>query len=98
VGLKLFGQKWLGGILSFLATLPSLGTLFPTFQVSYIWGSNRTYQDESNLVLFDLSAFLWPEIWAIKVGPISVHPGYATFGGQPCDQMLTVFDDFNVVG
>jgi len=98
VGLKLFGQKWVGGILSFLASSPSLGTPLLMFQVPYIWGSNRADPDELNLLSFDLSARLWPEIWAVKVGSISLHPGYTTFNNQPCGQILPDLHDFNIYG
>jgi len=98
VGLRLFGQKWVGGILSFVATSPDLGTTLLMFQVSYIRGSNRTDQDKENLLLFDLSARLWPEIRAVKVGVISFHRGYATFNNQPCGQILSDFHDFNIYG
>ena len=98
MGLKLFGQKWVGGILSFIATSPDLGTPFLIFHVSYIRGSNRADQDELNLLSFDLLAGLWPEIWAVKVGLISLHPGYPTFNNQPYGQILSDLHDFNIYG
>ena len=85
-------------MLSFIATSPDLGTPLLMFQVSYIRGFNRTDQDEENLILFDLSARLWPEIRAVKVGTISLHPGYTTFNNKPCGQILSKFHDFNIYG
>jgi hypothetical protein len=96
VGLRLFGQKWVGEILSFMATSPDLGSPLLIFHVSYIWGFNRADQDEENLLLFDLSARLWPEIRAVKVSPMSLHPGYTTFSNQPYGQILSDFYDFDV--
>jgi len=96
VGLKLFGQKWVGGILSFLATSPSLGTPLLVFQGSYIWESNKADQDDLNLLSFDLSARLWLEIRAVKVGSISLHPGYTTFNNQPCGQIISDLHDLNI--
>jgi len=84
--------------LSFIATSPDLETPFLRFHVSYIWGSNRTDQDELNLLSFDLWACLWPEIQAVKVGPISLHPGYTTFKNHLCAQILSDFHDFNIYG
>ena len=66
------------------------------FYVSYILASNRVDQDELNLLLFDLSACLWVEIRAVKVGQISLHPGYTTFNNQPCGQILSDFYDFDI--
>ena len=88
----------MGGILSFIATSPDLETPLLMFEVSYIWGSNRADQDELNLLSFDLLARLWPEIRAVKVGSISLHPGYTTFNNQLCGQILSDLHDFNIYG
>jgi hypothetical protein len=46
VGLRLFGQKWMGGILSFIATSAASGTPLLMIQVFHIWASYRVNQDE----------------------------------------------------
>ena len=86
----------MGGILSFIATSHGLETPLLTFHVFYILGSSRADQDEENLLLFDLPAPPWPEIRAVKVGPISVHLGYATFTGYPLRQVLTDLHGFDI--
>lgn len=59
-----------GGIFGFMLSSPEVRILLLMIQVSYIWGSNRVGQDESDLLLFDHFAHLWPEIRAVKVALI----------------------------
>jgi len=91
-------SKTQGGILGFMPTSPELETPLLMVHVSYISVSNRVGLDEQNLLLFDLSAPLWPEIWAVKVREILPPWDVTTFMSQPLIQILTVFDEFDFVG
>jgi hypothetical protein len=63
-----FSLKVPGGILGFMPTSHGLETPLLERQGSYVLVSNRVHPDEQNLPLFDLSARLWLEIRAVKVG------------------------------
>jgi hypothetical protein len=93
-----FSLKVPGGILRFMPTSPGMETPLLMFCESYVLASNRGDQDEENLLLLYLSAPLWPEIWPVKVGPISYHWVYTTFNNQSCGQILSDFHDFDIYG
>ena len=93
-----FSLKVPGGILGFVPTSPGLETPLLRMHGSYVLVSNRVRPGELNLLLFDLSACLWPELRAIKVGSISFNPGYTSLSTQPCGQILSDLHDFDIYG